>query len=67
MMLNQSQKRSFVTFVTLGLAAASFSLTAGLLNGVLTTPIPLVTGFTVRDLLGIAGLLSFYLLYKREV
>jgi len=66
-MFNQSNKRNFVKFVMLGLSVASFSMTSGLVGGLLATPLPVVTGFTVKDLLAVLGGVGFYLMQSRQV
>lgn len=66
-MLKQSDKRNFVKWLTLVMALGHFSLTNGFLSGILGYPLPVLSGYTVRDLVGVAGFFAFMLLYKREV
>jgi hypothetical protein len=65
--INQSQKRNFVKVIVVLMAAGHFSLTANFLSGILNMPLPLVSGFTVKDLTGLLGFVAFILLHKREV
>lgn len=66
-MVKQSTKRDVVKFTLLGLSLASFSLTAGILDGILATPIPIVSGFTLKDILALLGVFGFYLMSSKQV
>lgn len=66
-MLKYSDKKKFVKFTVLALSAATLSFTSGMLDGVLSYPLPVLTGFTVKDLVGVAGFISFIWMHMKEV
>ena len=66
-MMNPKQKRAFVKWVTLGLSVGMFGMTANLAAPLLSYPIPVISGFTVKDVIGVLGFGAFFLMLKREV
>ncbi len=66
-MVKQSTKRNIAKFTLLGLSVATFSMTAGILSGILATPIPLVSGFTLKDALALLGVFGYYMMETKQV